>query len=154
MTIAIARLGPGDEPTLALLAAEDADFDLEGRGGVQRPLSAEAARRYLENPAVLHWVALVGDAVVGFLYCLVVPLRSGDGQELLLYEIGVRSAWRRRGVGGALLEQMETWMRAHDTQNVWVLADNPGAVAFYQHDGFAAGDDQPTYMVCTLNPNG
>jgi hypothetical protein len=70
MPISIRRLGPGDEPILTLLANEDADFDLDGRGEPLAPLTAAKAQAYLANSAVLHWVALDGERVVGFLYCL------------------------------------------------------------------------------------
>src|ERR1700682_1847907 len=120
MTVSIKRLCPGDEATLDLLAAQDADFDLDGRGNAHRPLESLAAQHFLANPAVLFWVAETGDEIVGFLYCLHLPLRSGDGQELLLYEIGVRSAWRRRGTGRALLAEMERWMLANSVGDVWV----------------------------------
>src|SRR4051794_5524329 len=91
MSVSIKRLGPGDEPILDLLAKEDADFDLEGRGGSLQPLEPARAQSYLANPAVLHWVAVEGDQIIGFLYCIHLPLRSDAGHELLLYEIGVRS---------------------------------------------------------------
>jgi ribosomal protein S18 acetylase RimI-like enzyme len=145
MNVAIRRLGPGDEAILDLLATEDADFDLEGRGAALEPLKPAMARRYLANPAVLHWVALDGEAVTGFLYCAVIPLRSGEGQELLLYEIGVRTAFRRRGIGSALLAQMEAWMRGNGVAVVWVGADNQGAVEFYREVGFST-EEQPVYM--------
>ncbi len=146
----ICRLGPGDEPTLALLAIDDADFDSAGRGEPLEPRLAAAAA-YLANPAVLTGVAVeIGDDVTGFLYCVVVPLRSGAGRELLLYEIGVRTAWRRRGIGRALLAQMEAWMGAQGIEEVWVLADNPIAIEFYRGCAFAAADDQPTYMTREL----
>ena len=142
----INRLGSGDERVLALLAAEDADFDLDGRSAPLAPLASSQASRFLSNDAVLLWTAMAGDDVVGFLYCLVVPLRSGDGQELLLYEIGVRSAWRRRGVGRALLDEMERWMTSSGVSEVWVLSDNPAAVEFYRGCGFSSDEAQPTYM--------
>lgn len=144
--MSIRRLGPGDEPMLELLAIDDADFDLDGRGAPLRPLDAVAARSYLANPAVLHWVALEGDEVIGHLYCILLPLRSGAGQELLLYEIGVRSSWRRRETGRALLAHMEGWMRANGIGEVWVLADNQVAVEFYRACGLEAEEEQPVYM--------
>lgn len=70
-----------------------------------------------------------------------------QGQELLLCEIGVRGGWRRRGVGSALLHQMEGWMRVNDVSDVWVLADNLGAVEFYRAGGFLIEEPQPTYML-------
>ena len=152
MTFSIRRLAPGDEGLLALLARDDADFDLAGRGRPTEPLEPEAARRYFQDPAVLHWVATEGDEVVGHLQCTLVSLRNGDGRELLLYEIGVRGAWRRRGVGTALLDRMEVWMRENGVADVWVLADNPEAVDFYGARGFAAEEPQPVYMVRRVGP--
>jgi ribosomal protein S18 acetylase RimI-like enzyme len=151
MTQFIRRLGPGDEAVLELLAAEDADFDLDGRSGPLPPLEPARARRYLANPAVLLWVAVEDDRILGFLYCVLVPLRSGAGQELLLYEIGVRQAYRRRGTGRALLTHLEEWMRASSVEVVWVLADNEIAVEFYRGCGFASEDPQPVYMIRELS---
>jgi GNAT superfamily N-acetyltransferase len=93
------------------LAADDADFDLTGRGEPLRPLSAEAVERYLANPAVLHWVALEVDAPVGNLYRIHLPLRARRESELLLYEIGVHRRFRRRTVGRSLIERA-AWSRA------------------------------------------
>ena len=150
MSFAIRRLAPGDEAILALLAVEDADFDLDVRGVPGEPLSPQRARAYLANPAVLSWVAVDGETIVGHLQCLHLPLRHGDGEELLLYEIGVRSAWRRRGAGRALLAEMEAWMRAHHVPEVWVLGDNQGAVDFYRACEFAIEDEQPVYLTRRL----
>ncbi len=152
----IRRLGPGDDALLALLArlaTEGPDFDLEGRDEPEEPLAPAAAVRYLANPAVLHWVAFDragGDEPVGTLFCLHLPLPSGDGEEVLLHEIGVRRAWRRRGVGRALLATLTAWMRDHAVPEVWVLADNPAATAFYAACGFAVESEQPTYLTRRL----
>jgi ribosomal protein S18 acetylase RimI-like enzyme len=150
MTVSIRRLGPGDEATLELLAREDADFDLDGRSASLPPLKPGLAQRYLANPAVLHWVATEQGQVTGFLYCCHLFLRSDPGQELLLYEVGVRSAWRRRGVGRALLDHMESWMKSNEVSVVWVCADNPIAVDFYRGCGFASEEEQPVYMTREL----
>jgi len=146
MNLSIKRLGPGDESTLELLAREDADFDLEARGEPLEPLKPVMAKRYLASPAVLHWVAVDGEVVAGFLYCVHLPLRSGDGHELLLYEIGVRQSYRRRGVGRSLLTHMEGWMAANGVGVVWVCADNQVAVDFYRGCGFTVESEQPVYM--------
>jgi GNAT superfamily N-acetyltransferase len=146
MSRSIKRLGPGDEGILELLAREDADFDLDGRGSPLEPLKPVLAQRYLATPAVLHWVALEGEVITGFLYCIHLPLRAGDGHELLLYEIGVRKNWRRRGAGRALLTHMESWMQSNGVGVVWVGADNREAVDFYRACGFAAEEEQAVYM--------
>ena len=154
MTLAIRRLDPGDEAILELLARDEPDFDVDRRATPVAPLAAAAARSYLENPAVLHWVALDGAAIVGDLVCLLLPLRAGEGQELLLYEIGVRSAQRRRGIGRALLDQMEDWMQANGVGLVWVVADNQAAVEFYRARGFAAEEPEAVYLARRVGGGG
>lgn len=146
ISVSIKQLRPGDEAVLELLATRDPEFDLEGRGNSLLPLEPDAARSFLSDPAVQFWTAHDADDVVGFLYCIVLPLRSGEGRELLLYEIGVRKSARRRGAGRALLDTMEQWMLNNDVGEVWVCADNPAAVEFYRGFGFDAPGDQPVYM--------
>jgi len=152
MSVAIKRLGPGDEATLELLAREDADFDLDERSLALPPLKPSMAQRYLANPGVLHWVAVQEGVVTGFLYCAHVLLRSHPGQELLLYEIGVRKAYRRQGVGRALLDHMAHWMQKNEVSSVWVCADNRVAVDFYRGCGFASEEPQPLFMTRTIDP--
>lgn len=146
MAMKIRRLRSGDEAVIRWLAARDADYDLEGRGHPRTPLNPEALRAYLANPAVLHWVAQEQERIDGFLQCVVIPLRAGAGEELLLYEIGVHRDHRREGVGTALVESMYVWMHEHRVDDVWVLADNPDAVSFYESVGFRVADEMSTYM--------
>jgi len=143
----VRRLGPGDEPVLALLGREDADFDLEGRGGPLNVPSPAASRAFLADPNVLFWIAERGATIVGLLYCNQVRTRDHERPELLLYEIGVRTAFRRQQVGRILLDAMHDWMRAQAVETCWVLGDNPGAVAFYQACGFGLEVPAPTYLV-------
>lgn len=148
MAITIDRLGVGDEAIIQQLALDDALFGLEPE--TDEPLTAlddQAARQFLANPAVLYWVAREAELITGFLYCVVVPLRSGEGSEVLLYEIGVHHQWRRKGIGQALLQTMAAWMIEQKLSAVWVLADNPEASNFYQACGFEVEHEQPTYLV-------
>ena len=147
MTLSFRRLAPGDEAILALLAREEVDFGLD-RGGVSaRPLEPAAARRYLEHPAVLLWVAFDAEVVVGLLQCTILPLRAGEESELLLYDIGVRGSRRRQGIGRALLAEMERWMGENGVADVWVLADGPGALEFYRACGFTTEEPVPVYLL-------
>jgi len=152
MSIAIKRLGPGDDATLELLTRDEADFDLEGRSRAQPPLKPSMVQRYLANPSVVHWVALDDGVVTGSLYCVHLLLRSHPGHELLLYEIGVREAYRRKGVGRALLDHMARWMQKSEIGEVWVCADNRVAVDFYRGCGFASEEPQPVYLTRTVEP--
>jgi GNAT superfamily N-acetyltransferase len=74
---------------------------------------------------VLHWVGEEDGVVVGHLLCYVELRRAGQMRQLLLYEIGVRQASRRRGIGTALMQSMRRWMNDEGVVEAWVLADNP-----------------------------
>src|SRR3712207_4355488 len=148
---AVRRLGPGDEAVLAAMAEDASDFDLAGLSGPEPPLARNDAAAYLADPAVLHWVAEEAGQVVGELLCHLLPLPSGAGRELLLYAIGVRSPHRRRGIGRALVEEMLRWMEDGDVPEVWVLADNPGAEAFYAACGFERGADNEQGVLMLLD---
>jgi ribosomal protein S18 acetylase RimI-like enzyme len=150
MAVTIKRLGASDEAILEFLALHDANFDLDERGAAKSPLEPEKAKRFLEHPDVLVWVAFDENMIVGFLQCNVIFLRSSTGKELVLYEIGVHQNWRRQGIGRALLNQMETWMRENNVDVVWVLTDNQEAAEFYRSSGFEAEHPQPTYMLREL----
>ncbi len=143
----IRLLGPGDDRLLALLAREDAAFDVPGRGSAKLPLEDVDAALYLADPSVLHWVALEEDGtVLGHLLCHVQRRRSGAARELLLYEIGVRDTHRLRGIGTALVDAMARWMGYSFVRDVWVLADNDEAVAFYEACGFTRDALQPLQL--------
>jgi GNAT superfamily N-acetyltransferase len=152
VAFSIRRLGPGDEDVLRALAEEAPDFDLPGREP-QAPLEPAVAASYLTSSWVLHWVAEEGDVVIGDLLCHVIPLPYRGGRELLLYSIGVRRAHRRRGVGRALVGEMFRWAGDNRVDEVWVLADNGGAEAFYAACGFRLGesDEQGVLMLARCN---
>lgn len=152
MGVSIKRLGPGDEAILELLLKDDADFDLTGRVAARAPLKPSVAQRYLANPSVLHWIALEDSVVTGFLSCSLLLLRADPGHELVLSEMGVRKVWRSKGVGRALLTHMEIWMRNNDVLEVWVRADNQGAVDFYRSCAFTSVEPQPLYLTRKVEP--
>lgn len=145
MKIVIRRLKKGDETILRVLARQEADFDMEGRGKPLKPLGPQAARNFLADPSVLFWVAEDGPVIVSFLFCYLLKMRAGKN-EVLLYEIGVRKGFRRQGVGKALQGALDIWMKAKKISEVWVLADNPGAVKFYKNVGFKRPKGMAVYM--------
>ncbi|MGO8969270.1 MAG: hypothetical protein ACLQDQ_06835 [Myxococcaceae bacterium] len=104
MAVGVRRLGPGDEAILTMLAEEDADFDVEGRGKPLPPLSAEAMREYLEGRSILHWVA---EAHQGWRATFCVAFCASARRPLPRCCIGVRRACRRRGVGRALVHALK-----------------------------------------------
>ena len=156
VTFTVRRLGPGDEPLLEMLAEQAPEFDLAGRSSPERPLSASDAAAYLADPGVLHWVAEEDGLVIGELLCHVLRMPSRHPCELLLYSIGVRASDRRRGVGKELVEEMLRWMKDAGVPEVWVLADNPGAEAFYATCGFEPGGEgeQGVLMLLRIGAGG
>jgi GNAT superfamily N-acetyltransferase len=147
----IRRLGPGDEAVLAVLAADEADFDLEERSGPRPPATGADAAAYLSDANVLHWVAEEDGVVLGHLLAYLERRRAAPARQLLLYEIGVREAHRRRGIGTALVGAMRDWMVEHDVAEAWVPADSGEAEAFYVACGFVRDDVQPVQMTLTLH---
>jgi GNAT superfamily N-acetyltransferase len=143
-------LEPGDEGLVRLLAEEEADFGLDEPSGPGRVLAEADAAAYLRDPGVLHWVAEEDGVVLGHLLAYVERRRANPPRQLLLYDIGVREASRRRGVGTALVEAMRDWMRAERVEEAWVPADGPEAEAFYAACGFVRDAEQPIQM--TLRP--
>jgi GNAT superfamily N-acetyltransferase len=141
MAAKVRRLGRGDEPVLALLARDDAEFDLDGRATPRAPLDDAAAALFLDDPGVRAWVAEDGGTVVGFVYGHVVRKRAGPAIEVLLYEIGIRASHRRRGIGRALVTALLAWAAELGARETWVLAGNPGAASFYRACGFESVDD-------------
>lgn len=149
----IRRLNENDFDILVQLAAEDGEFDIDGRGEPIEAPHPVRGRRYLANPDVLFWISEHDGVISGFLQCLVLPIRTGKGREVLVYEIGVRKPFRRQGVGRALMLQVELWMREEDVDELWVAADNPGAERFYNACGYErTGPEyfQPVYMTREL----
>jgi GNAT superfamily N-acetyltransferase len=135
-----------------VLAREDADFDLEGQGNPEMPLAPRGASAFLSDPDLLTWAAFAGEEVVGFVFCHLLRMRKEPARELLLYEIGVRSGWRRQGVGRRLIAAMVEWMRAEGIVTAWVLAGHEGAARFYEACGFGPGPGPATYLELTLAP--
>jgi predicted N-acetyltransferase YhbS len=150
LALTIRLLGPGDEGVLHVLAGDEPDFDLAERSAPRQPVTGEDANAYLRDPAVLHWVAEEDGVVVGHLLSYVERRRAGAPRQLLLYEIGVRKASRRRGIGSALVEAMRKWMSIEGVAEAWVLSDNPGAESFYAACGFIRDEEQPVQMTLRL----
>lgn len=150
MALTVRQLGAGDEAVLALLAADAPEFDLAGRSAPEQSLSPDDAAAYVRDSSVLHWVAEDDGRVVGELLCHDLRLPFGRGRELLLYSIGVRDGHRRRGVGTALVREMIRWVELTAVPEVWVLADNAGAEAFYAACGFERGAEHEQGVLMLL----
>jgi ribosomal protein S18 acetylase RimI-like enzyme len=87
-------------------------------------------------------VAESGGRVVGFLHY------DQAGPEPELHRIYVDPRHQRQAIGGALLGELHSRLRAGASYVLMVIAGNRSAVAFYRRHGFVdhAQVDGPTYM--------
>jgi len=120
------RIRPAGPEDIEAVVALVADVDRERGEELD-----EAALRSLLLDAVL-FVAEAEDGIAGNL-----GVHGIDGASASL-GMSVAAAWRRRGVGTALIEAAIEWARAQnlDRLRLEVLADNAPAVALYRKLGF------------------
>jgi GNAT superfamily N-acetyltransferase len=80
-------------------------------------------------------LACEADAVVGSAYGLLDRERRGMGRVGGMW---VDPAWRRRGIGQALLQAVIDWARGNGLTGLglWAPAHNPDALALYTRAGF------------------
>jgi GNAT superfamily N-acetyltransferase len=76
--------------------------------------------------------------------------------QFLLYDIDVREAWRRRGVGSALVERFIEEARNAGAFEVWVLTDgaNAAAMRLYERSGMVRARPDQVLWVIPLEPEG
>ena len=119
----IRRLGPGDEGAVRALATREPHFEL------------------LEDEHTIFLVAFDGDDPVGLVLAHHLPRRHDPPAKLLVYEVDVKESHRRRGVGKALMAELERIARGRGIRHGWVLTDddNEAGMALYR----AAGGRNP-----------
>jgi ribosomal protein S18 acetylase RimI-like enzyme len=83
------------------------------------------------------WVAVEGDAVIGFAIATIV---DGEGH---LDEVAVAPSHGRRGVGRALVEQVEAWTVAQGLTSVTLttFSDVPWNAPYYERLGYRVVTD-------------
>ena len=84
------------------------------------------------------WLARAGNQPVGYgVLCCGFSLEYG-GRDSFVDELFVRPAWRDRGVGGLLLDAMESacWSQGIGALHLEVDHDNPDGKRLYRRRGF------------------
>jgi ribosomal protein S18 acetylase RimI-like enzyme len=78
------------------------------------------------------FVAYEGDGPVGFVSGVEMT-HPDKGTEMFLYELAVDEAWRRRGIGTALVTALRDLAAERGCYGMWVLTDedNDAAIATY-----------------------
>jgi ribosomal protein S18 acetylase RimI-like enzyme len=116
----------------------DAAVALWHEAGLTRPWNDPHAdlRRALENPTSTVLAAVEGDALLGTV------MVGYDGHRGNVYYLAVREERRGSGLGRALMEAAEEWLRARGVPklNLMVRRTNVGVVAFYEGLGYQDGE--------------
>jgi len=129
-------LGRGDDDRVAA-----ASHLLDG------PADAIATRRFLGEEGHHILVAYEGDHPAGFVSGVEVT-HPDKGTEMFLYELSVEEAFRRKGLGRALVERLASLAQERGCYGMWVLTDleNTAALATYEHAGGTAETGQVVFV--------
>jgi ribosomal protein S18 acetylase RimI-like enzyme len=121
----------GDFPAVLAVAA--------GLDGVRMSAAEDQAwhDRFIRRNAGLCVVAEQAGAVVGFAYC------GSDGRRATVYHLSVATAYQGRGVGSALLAELERRIQAAGVPRalLMVMTTNDRALEFYARHGWRVRDD-------------
>lgn len=123
MPFTLKRLAAGDEPVFSHIAPDVFD----------EAIDPKRMRAYLRAPGHMMVLALEGDLVVG--QCAGVIHRHPDKTtELYVDEVGTASTHRRRGIAGAMLDELFAWGRELGCEEAWLGTelDNDAANALYR----------------------
>ena len=134
----IRRLRPGDAD--AIVAASSLFDD---------PASVELAERFLRSEGHVILLAYSGDVPAGFVTGVAMT-HPDKGTEMFLYELAVDEAFRRRGIGTALVTALRDLAIENGCYDMWVLtdADNTAALATYEGTG---ADEKSSHVMLTWN---
>ena len=140
MTFSIRPAGPADAAVIADLIGE-----LARDGDWSSPLSATYAAKYLAHPG--HGVLLAEEdgETVGLISYSIRPNLYHAADSCLIEELIVRRRARGRGVGRALVEELERLAAARRCAEISVttLPKNERAIRFYRRLGLT---DEALYL--------
>ena len=106
-------------------------------------IKSDATTRFLASDTHHIFVAYVDNEAVGF--TTGVEMTHPDkGTEMLLYELEVADAFRRRGIGSALVFALKEFAQQQGCYGMWVLTedDNVAGLKTYEKTGGSRVDDQ------------
>ncbi len=146
---------PGEDDVALVTAYRDAFRDHYGY--LEQPFEAELERwrhwtRESDFDPALWFLAAVGSEVCGF--CCSYPESHGDKETGLVDEFGVRPAWRKRGIGRALLLESFRALRVRGLKAVELTVDSDNqsdALALYASVGMKTVSQNHT-LVKELRP--
>lgn len=148
--VSLRRLAPSEvalHRDLRLRALQDSpdSFGETFEAAAAQPLDhwESLTRSVAEPSAQVMLLACQDDDVVGSAYGLLDRARADAGRVGGMW---VAPAWRRRGVGGVLLQGVVDWARERGLSRLglWAPAHSPAAIALYTRAGFReTGERRP-----------
>ena len=118
----------------------------------RRPPICSTARlgptpRLASSPTTGHHllIAYEDERAVGFVSGVEVT-HPDKGTEMFLYELAVDEAFRRRGIGRALVEHLAALARAAGCYGMWVVTDDDNEAARRTYEG-TGGTPEPRQVV-------
>ena len=113
-------------------------------------------RTYLDNPANYFLVAEAGREVAGFLTAYRLERADRAAGQMFVYEVEVDRPARRRGVGSALLREIQEIARREGMFEAFVLTSrgNDAARKLYASTGGIVEDDAAVLFVYPLTADG
>jgi RimJ/RimL family protein N-acetyltransferase len=139
--ILIRQAEPEDGPALvAAMAAIDAETEFLGRPGEYGEWPVKASERlkiWREKDIGGYFIALDRGEIVGFLSIFRGELKRVAGAGSIP-QVGLREAYRGRGIGGRLFEAAEAWACSRDMHRLELRVDEENARgrALYRRMGF------------------
>jgi GNAT superfamily N-acetyltransferase len=132
-----------DVPRLVALIGEL--FAIETEFTADPARQEKGVRALLASPSAHVLAAEADNEIVGMCTVQLTVSTAEGGPSGLIEDVVVDRAWRGKGVGRALLDEAEAWVRAQGASRVQLLADqrNGPALDFYAGRGWTL-----TPMVC------
>lgn len=131
--------------SVRVLSADDADLlDHVAANVFDDPIVLASAKKFLEDPNAFLVAALDREhenLVVGFASAMIYLHPDKMGPEMVILEVGVDTAYQRKGVGKEIMSVMLTEAKKAGCKVAWLAteADNAAALALYN----AAGGKPP-----------
>jgi ribosomal protein S18 acetylase RimI-like enzyme len=100
--------------------------------GIGRSDTREEIAKKLQRDPDLFLVAADGDKIIGTV------IGGYDGRRGLIYHLAVEHAYRQRGIGKMLMDEVERRLRAKGCLKCYllVLGEQPNVIDFYRHLGW------------------
>jgi ribosomal protein S18 acetylase RimI-like enzyme len=108
---------------------------------LRRSDEAEEIEKKIQRDPDLFLVAEAEGEIIGAV------LGGYDGRRGMMYHLAVAPSYRNRGIGEALMDELERRLRAKGCIRYYLLVtkDNETAIRFYERRGWAVMDDLLVY---------